>query len=68
MEGQLLPSERVCQLLGEVLGCEISEGTLYNVRLRCYEQLAAVETPIKSGVQAAPVVHFDETGLRVKGQ
>jgi transposase len=68
MEGQLLPSERVCQLLGEVLGCEISEATLYNARLRCYEQLAAVEVHIKSGVQAASVVHFDETGLRVKGQ
>jgi len=35
MEGQLLPSERVCQLLGEMLGCEISEATLYNARLRC---------------------------------
>jgi transposase len=68
MEGQLLPSERVCQLLGEVLGCEISEATLYNARLRCYEQLAAVEAHIKSGVQVASVVHFDETGLRVKGQ
>ena len=68
MEGQLLPSKRVCQLLGEVLGCEISEATLYNARLRCYEQLEAVEVHINSGVQAASVVHFDETGLRVKGQ
>lgn len=68
MEGQLLPSGRVCELLGEVLGCEISEATLYNARLRCYDQLAAVEVHIKEGVQAASVVHFDETGLRVKGQ
>jgi len=67
MEGQLLPSERVCQLLGEVLDCEISDGTLYNARLRCYEQLAAVEVHIKDGIQAAPVAHFDETGFRVKG-
>ena len=68
MEGQLLPSQRVRELLQEVVGCEISEGTLYNSRTRCYEQLAAVEAHIKSGVQAASVVHFDETGLRVKGQ
>lgn len=68
MEGQLLPSQRVGELLQEVVGCEISAGTLYNVRARCHEQLEAVETHIKSGVQAAPVVHFDETGLRVKGQ
>ncbi len=35
MEGQLLPTERLCELLSEVLGCEVSEGTLYNARQRC---------------------------------
>ena len=68
MEGQLLPSERARELLEEVIGCEISSGTLYNTRLRCYEQLAAVESYIKAGIQVAPVVHFDETGLRVKSK
>ena len=68
MEGQLLPSERARELLEEVIGCEISEGTLYNTRLRCYEQLTAVESYIKAGIQVAPVVHFDETGLRVKSK
>ena len=68
MEGQLLPSERVRELLQEVIGCEISEGTLYNARRRCSEQLAAVESHIKSGIQVAPVVHFDETGRRVKSK
>jgi transposase len=68
MEGQLLPSERARELLQEVIGCEISEATLYNTRLRCYEELAAVEAYIKSGIQVAPVVHFDETGLRVKSK
>ena len=68
MEGQLLPSERAKELLQEVIGCEISEATLYNTRLRCYEQLATVEAYIKSGIQIAPVVHFDETGMRVKSK
>ena len=68
MDGQLLPSERAKELLQEVIGCELSEATLYNTRLRCYEQLAAVESYIKSGIQVAPVVHFDETGLRVKSK
>jgi transposase len=68
MEGQLLPSERAKELLQEVIGCEISEATLYNTRLRCYEELAAVAAYIKSGIQVAPVVHFDETGLRVKSK
>ena len=68
MEGQLLPSERARELLAEVIGCDISEATLYNTRLRCYEQLATVEAYIKSGIQTAPVVNFDETGMRVKSK
>ncbi len=65
MEGQLLPSERVCELLKDVLGCELSEGTLYNARQRCYEQLEPVSASLKAGIQGAVVGHFDETGMRV---
>jgi transposase len=68
LEGQLLPSARVCQLMSEVFACELSEGTLYSVRERCFEALAPVELAVKTALQAAEVVHFDETGMRVKGQ
>jgi len=30
MEGQLFPSGRACEVLSEVLGVTVSEGTLYN--------------------------------------
>jgi transposase len=68
MEGQLLPSKRVCELLSDLLGCRLSEGTLYNARERCYEQLAGVEAHLKAVMQAAEVGHFDETRMRVKGK
>lgn len=68
MEGQLLPSGRVCELLSEVLGCEVSEGTLYNARQRCHEQLEEVEVSLKAAIQGAEVGHFDETGMRVQGK
>ncbi len=68
MEGQLLPSERVRELLNEVFGCELSEGTLYNARQQCYEQLEPVEQYLKGEMLAALVGHFDETGIRVKSQ
>jgi transposase len=67
MEGQLLPSTRVCEVLSEVFDCELSEGTLYNTRIHCYEQLEPVEQHLKEGMQASEVGHFDETGMRVKG-
>lgn len=68
MEGQFLPSVRVCELLKDVLGCELSEGTLYNTRQRCYEQLELVEASLIAGIQGAEVGHFDETGMRVGGK
>jgi len=66
MDYQLLPSARVQALLSEVLGCQLSEGTLYESREKCFELLTEVETGIAEAVQQAEVAHFDETGLRVK--
>ena len=65
MNAQLLPSDRTREVLSEVFGCDISEGTLYNARAQCYEQLAPVEQRIKQSLESAAVLHNDETGLRV---
>lgn len=67
-DAQLLPSARTRDVLSEVFGCEVSEGTLYNAREKCFEQLEPVETQIKAGIQASAVGHFDETGLRVNSK
>ena len=43
LDYQLLPSARVEELFADVLGCKISEGTLYTSRERCFAALANVE-------------------------
>jgi transposase len=68
MEYQLIPSDRVCELLKDMFGVDVSEGTLYNVRQRCFDALEVVEQEIIEAITKAEVVHFDETGLRVKSQ
>jgi transposase len=68
LDVQLLPSARVCELLAEVYGLGVSEGTLYNVRSRCFDALDEVEQDIKAAILDSPVVHFDETGFRVKNK
>jgi len=68
MDAQLLPTARTCEVLSEVLDCQLSEGTLYNVRAQCFERLAPVETQIKASIATSAVVHFDETGLRVNSK
>ncbi len=65
MEGQLLPSQRICELLSDLMGVRVSEGTLYSTREQCFERLEPIEQEIGQAIQAAEVVHFDETGLRV---
>lgn len=65
MNAQLLPSDRTREVLSEVFGCDLSEGTLYNARVQCFEQLSPIEQQIKKSIEAAAVIHCDETGLRV---
>lgn len=68
MDAQLLPSARTCEVLSEVLGCKLSESTLYNARTQCYERLAPVEAQIKASIERSAVIHCDETGLRVNSK
>ena len=63
MEQQLLPSHHTCECLSDLLGVAVSEGTLYNVRAQCSALIAPIDEGIKQAIQAAEVVHFDETGL-----
>lgn len=65
MESQLLPSHRVCEVLADLVGVRVSEGTLYTTREQCFEGLEPIEQGIYQSIQASEVVHFDETGLRV---
>ena len=65
MDAQLLPAHRTQAMFTEVFGCHVSEGTLYNTRAKCFEQLAPIEQRIKQHLSATEVLHCDETGLRV---
>lgn len=65
MEGQLLPSNRVCEVLTDLLGVKVSEGTLYTNREQCFEGLASIESEIEQAIKNSEVANFDETGLRV---
>jgi transposase len=68
MVGQLLPTLRICELLQEVMGLALSEGTLYNACAQCDTVLEPIEQQMKHAIQQAEVAHFDETGMRVGGK
>lgn len=64
----LLPWGRACDILGDVLGAPLSEGTLANLIERCAETVQPVKEQITQALTTVEVVHQDETGLSVSGQ
>ncbi len=65
VEGQSVPYARASQLLHEVLGVQLSAGSIATFVKTCHEQLAEVESSLKAALVKTKVIHQDETGLRV---
>lgn len=65
---QLIPYARQSELLQDVFGLSPSPATLIETEPQCYTHLASLEDSIKAALLQAPVVCFDESGLRVEGK
>jgi transposase len=68
VEYHLLPWQRTCELLGDLLGQPIAEGTIAAAVNECTDGLEESEEQIKQALTLAPVAHFDETGLYIAGR
>jgi len=62
-----VPYARVRELLADVFGVALSVGTLVNLVRQGAHRLQGIEGRIKTALRQAPVLHRDETGLRVAG-
>lgn len=65
---QLLPLARTQELLADLFGQAPSQGTLTGTIAACSRRLEPVETALKAALLRAPVLHSDETGVRVVQQ
>ena len=65
---QLLPYQRISELLADLFGRGPSVGTLHRASLACAAALAEVEAAIKAALNAAAVAHADETSIVVAGR
>ncbi len=68
VQQQLLPLARACEVMEDLLGVQMSEGSVGNLITRCAAQLGEVEQQIKEALKEAAVIHQDETGLSVEGK
>ncbi len=67
-QGQLLPFARASQLIGELYKVPVSPGTLVAWVGEAKAALQATADGIAEHLTQAPVVHADESGLRVQGK
>jgi transposase len=65
---QLLPYARTAEAMRELFGCAMSRGTLSTAVRQCAAGLIETELKIKRQLRRSPVIHADETGLRVQGR
>jgi transposase len=68
VQQQLLPYERACEVMQDLLGPTMSVGTVQALVQRCAEHLVPVEKRLKEALRQAEVLHQDETGLYVAGK
>lgn len=65
---QLLPYKRLKEMMQDVFGVALSQGTISNLQQRCHNKLEGFEQTVKEQLIDSNVVHFDETGMRVNKQ
>jgi transposase len=66
--GQHLPVERTAGLLAELFGTPMATGTVAAWTHRAAAGLAPFSAAARTALTEAPLVHADETGLRVAGR
>lgn len=67
VQQQFIPYARTRDVLADVFGAALSVGTLVNLVRQGAQHLQTVADEIKGALRQAPVLHHDETGLRVAG-
>jgi transposase len=63
---QLVPYKRTQQLFEDMFGVHLSQGTIKNILHRAYLKLEGFQRRMTALLINTKVVHFDETGMRVR--
>jgi len=64
----LLPEARTCEVVADLLGCSLSDGSVASWVQEAAERLAPTVARIADLVAASRVQHADETGVRLEGK
>lgn len=65
---QFIPYKRVSELFNDVMGIKICSATIIRAEKECFRNLENFENTIREKLIASPVLHCDETGMKVQGK
>lgn len=65
---QMLPYERITQVMNDLFGHPISEGVILNALSRVQTHLSSFNALAKEALLESKVIHVDETGINVRGK
>jgi len=65
---QLIPFARCAELIKDIFGIKVSQGTLAGIRARVSKSVVPSVEAVRSLLELAEVAHFDETGMRNGGE
>jgi transposase len=63
-----IPTERMAEIFSDLFGLSISEATFINTTRKCSDLLSDYEAKATETLKASPVIHCDETGIKVNGK
>jgi transposase len=63
-----IPVARTCEIFQDTFGHRISEATVLHADSECAEKVQPANEAIKEQLIHSPVVHFDESGLKIGGK
>ncbi len=65
---QMIPYNRICDFFREQTEINLSEGSIYNFNLECFEKLKPFEDHVKSELKFSEILNVDETGINIDGK
>jgi transposase len=63
---QFIPYERISGFFDDIMGIKICSATIIRAERECFRNLEEFENMIKEKLKASPVIHCDETGMKIK--
>jgi len=63
-----IPYERISELFNDVMGIKICSATIIKAERECFQSLEGFENVIREKLISSPVIHCDETGMKVQGK